>query len=177
MHSTSQARLALVWLLCLLGTVVLARMGEAQLRTRPRPPPNKRALPVAHGPRPEGDALRDGRRIDPNFASALELQLLPGVGPRVAADIVARRARSGPFHTLGELRQVRGIGERTLAKMEPFLRIDSERLEHPTQTQRDIAGIEQVPALDHERAAQIQTGDPAPRQQVVHAEHEVRAGP
>lgn len=47
--------------------------------------------------------------IDPNRATAAELDRLPGVGPSLAARIVEERERS-PFRTVGDLTRVRGIG-------------------------------------------------------------------
>jgi competence ComEA-like helix-hairpin-helix protein len=47
--------------------------------------------------------------IDPNTATAAELDRLPGVGPSLAARIVEERERA-PFRTVGDLTRVRGIG-------------------------------------------------------------------
>lgn len=163
-HSTAHARLALVCLIGLLGTVVLARLGEARFRARPAPSvqATRGAARAASGPTHEGNALRDGKTIDPNFASALELELLPGIGPALSREIVARRLQRGAFRTLDELRQVRGIGSKTLAKIAPYLRIDSERLEHPAQAQRDVGRTQQVMVVEQQRAAHVEAHDPAP---------------
>ena len=48
--------------------------------------------------------------IDLNRATSIELERLPGVGPAVAAGIVAERERSGPFVSVDDLLRVRGIG-------------------------------------------------------------------
>jgi competence protein ComEA len=42
---------------------------------------------------------------------------LPGVGPATAAAIVAQRERHGPFHSIDDLLDVRGIGA---AKLDAF---------------------------------------------------------
>jgi competence ComEA-like helix-hairpin-helix protein len=47
--------------------------------------------------------------IDPNTATAAELDRLPGVGPSLAARIVEERERA-PFRYLEDLTRVRGIG-------------------------------------------------------------------
>lgn len=49
-------------------------------------------------------------RIDINTASAVELTLLPGIGPRLADRIVEDRERNGPFRSLDDLQRVRGVG-------------------------------------------------------------------
>jgi competence protein ComEA len=43
-------------------------------------------------------------------ASASELETLPGVGPSTAAAIIAHRTANGPFATVDDLADVRGIG-------------------------------------------------------------------
>ncbi len=54
------------------------------------------------------------RRIDINQASAVELTELPGIGPALAARIVAHRAERGPFRTVDDLDAVKGIGPSTV---------------------------------------------------------------
>jgi competence protein ComEA len=53
--------------------------------------------------------------VDLNRASAAELETLPGVGPSIAAAIVAFRDESGPFLTVDDLLEVPGIGPAKLA--------------------------------------------------------------
>ncbi|HEX7050157.1 MAG TPA: helix-hairpin-helix domain-containing protein [Longimicrobiales bacterium] len=71
--------------------------------------------------RREGE--ESGRRVDLNRASAAELEQLPGIGPVLAARIVAYRDSAGPFHTLDELVHVSGIGPASLARLRPHLRL------------------------------------------------------
>lgn len=51
-------------------------------------------------------------RLDINRAGPAELDLLPGIGPSKAAAIVAYRKAHGPFGSVGELRNVRGISRK-----------------------------------------------------------------
>jgi competence protein ComEA len=60
--------------------------------------------------------LPDGR-LDLNAASPAELEELPGVGPVLAARIVAHREEHGPFSDAAQLREVSGIGEATWASL------------------------------------------------------------
>jgi competence ComEA-like helix-hairpin-helix protein len=60
--------------------------------------------------------------VDINKADADELSQLPGLGPMIAARIVAHRDTHGPFSTPDALLAVPGIGEATLAAMRPHLR-------------------------------------------------------
>jgi competence protein ComEA len=55
--------------------------------------------------------------IDINRATATELEVLPGVGPVLAARIVAYRDLHGPFAAVEDLLDVGGIGEAKLAAM------------------------------------------------------------
>lgn len=55
--------------------------------------------------------------IDLNRSSASELESLPGVGPVLAARIVAFREMNGPYDTIEDLLDVGGIGEAKLAAM------------------------------------------------------------
>lgn len=58
-------------------------------------------------------------KVDLNRASLAELEALPGIGPRTAADIVSRR----PFRTLEDLRGVPGIGPRGLDRLSAWARV------------------------------------------------------
>ena len=48
--------------------------------------------------------------IDLNRATAAELDSLPGIGPATAQAIVAHREANGPFSSVDDLENVRGIG-------------------------------------------------------------------
>lgn len=67
--------------------------------------------------RPESPS--SDRRVDVNRADAAELQRLPGIGPALAERIVDER-RVRPFHSVGDLVRVRGIGSATVARLEDF---------------------------------------------------------
>lgn len=58
--------------------------------------------------------LPSARAVAINRATAEELTTLPGIGPALAARIVAHREANGPFADLAALGEVQGIGERTL---------------------------------------------------------------
>ena len=69
------------------------------------------AASAASAADPEGDD-----RIDLNAATASDLEALSGIGPALAGRIVAHRARR-PFRSVDDLTQVRGIGDKTLARI------------------------------------------------------------
>ncbi|MGW8602742.1 helix-hairpin-helix domain-containing protein [Streptomyces sp. NPDC055893] len=57
-----------------------------------------------------------------NTATVEQLDTLPGVGPVLARHIVDHRAQHGGFRSVGELREVNGIGERRFAELERLVR-------------------------------------------------------
>jgi competence protein ComEA len=59
--------------------------------------------------------------VDINEADWPELTQLPGVGETMARRIVANRKEAGPFVDHEDLRRVRGIGQRTLDRLKPYL--------------------------------------------------------
>lgn len=106
----------------------------------PPPPPS---LPVQRAPSPvsvrpasvarptpraaaPADAIPGDYRNDPlGFLSTAppdSLDLLPGIGPVLAARIVAHRAARGPFTTWTELDRVHGIGPATIRRLEAAAR-------------------------------------------------------
>lgn len=56
--------------------------------------------------------------IDINFASQEQLESLPGIGPALAAAIIAAR----PFSSAEDLARTRGVGSRLAAKLRPLVK-------------------------------------------------------
>ena len=55
--------------------------------------------------------------LDLNRATIEQLVLLPGIGPTLAGRILAWRESRGPFKTVEDLKEVAGIGEKTLERL------------------------------------------------------------
>jgi competence ComEA-like helix-hairpin-helix protein len=87
------------------------RAASADVRTRARPP----SLVSRSKPAPAP--------LDLNHAGAGELVMLPGVGPALAARIVAAREAGGLFESVDDLRRVRGLGRATIERLRPVVRI------------------------------------------------------
>ncbi|HST84782.1 MAG TPA: helix-hairpin-helix domain-containing protein [Kineosporiaceae bacterium] len=70
-----------------------------------------------------GGQAAPGAPVDLNTATVAELDALPGVGPVIAGRIVAWRQENGRFASVDDLAEVQGIGEATLAKLRPLVRV------------------------------------------------------
>jgi competence ComEA-like helix-hairpin-helix protein len=63
--------------------------------------------------------------IDLNAANAKELQELPGVGPVTAQRIIDLREKSGRFKRVEDLLAVRGISQKKLDAMRPYVTVSA----------------------------------------------------
>ncbi len=61
--------------------------------------------------------------IDINIATAIDFELLENIGPALASRIIETRKTlpNQRFNTPDELLQVKGIGDKTLEKLRPYL--------------------------------------------------------
>ncbi len=64
--------------------------------------------------------------VNINTAGAEQLQLLPRIGPALAERIIEFREAHGPFGSIDELVAVKGIGESSLARLEPYVTTKGE---------------------------------------------------
>jgi competence protein ComEA len=116
------------------GTILLVAVGT--LRVWLSAPPSEPSVPGQKDDLPgilaesasslsEVEARRKplapGERLDPNRASELELDRLPGVGPSLARSIVEHRESEGGFVLASDLLSVRGLGPASLLRIQPFL--------------------------------------------------------
>jgi competence ComEA-like helix-hairpin-helix protein len=60
--------------------------------------------------------------VNINKATEAELETIPGIGPGLAALIIAGRE----YESVDDLLRISGIGERTLEGMRPFMTVDGE---------------------------------------------------
>lgn len=82
-----------------------------------------RAVRMETAARPASSRRARVQTIHLNTATAGELELLPGVGPVLARRIMAYRERAGGFESPEDILAVSGIGPKTYAKMQPYLKL------------------------------------------------------
>lgn len=75
------------------------------------------------GPGQATTPVADDGKVPINQADAASLEALPGVGPVLAARIVAHREEHGPFQTPEDLLDVPGIGESKLDSLRDLIRV------------------------------------------------------
>ena len=66
-------------------------------------------------------AADDEGRINLNAADAASLCTLPGIGEKLAGRIIEYRESYGPFHSIEELMDVSGIGEKKFAAVKDLI--------------------------------------------------------
>ena len=64
------------------------------------------------------------QQIAVNKVDAATMQLLPGIGPGLARNLIETRRREGPFRTALELESTPLVGPRTRSRIEPFVKFD-----------------------------------------------------
>lgn len=99
--------------------VYVPRVGEADAPevVDPDGGPAPPAGPSASGEQPQAGP------VDLNVATEAELDALPGVGPAIAAAIVAFREENGGFASVDDLLDVRGIGDAKMAELRPLVTV------------------------------------------------------
>lgn len=85
--------------------------------------PAKPQSPNPTSPKPQSPAIAGGT-INLNTATASELELLPQIGPALAARIIDYRTTHGPYRQLADLDKVKGIGPKTLDKLKGLVRFE-----------------------------------------------------
>lgn len=63
-------------------------------------------------------------KVNINTATAEQLAVLPGVGEVIGQAIVDYRQMNGPFKTVDDLAEVKGIGEKKLEAIRPLVTLE-----------------------------------------------------
>ncbi|MEX2217714.1 MAG: ComEA family DNA-binding protein [Phycisphaerales bacterium] len=110
-----------------------AILPSPEPRAAPSVPANATDLPEAGGVEIEQPVIIEPARpraaslthaINLNTATGPELELLPGIGPALAGRIIEHRKANGPFTSIDQLDDVKGIGPRTLERLRPLVKVE-----------------------------------------------------
>lgn len=107
------AGIRLVWALgnnCLLPSAYCALQKGQEARPAGARAPSKLPAPT----------------LDINLASAEDFQKLPGIGPKLAEQIVAFRRKHGPFRRVEDLMAIKGVGIKKWKAIRPYLRVGKQ---------------------------------------------------
>ena len=86
------------------------------------------------------------QKINVNSAAQEELESLPGIGPKLAQEIIAGR----PYQTVDDLLKVKGIGEKKLAQLKDLIEV--KKIELNTATVNELMAL---PGIDQEIAEEL----------------------
>ncbi len=67
------------------------------------------------------------RQVDLNQATLSDLEALPGIGPKLAQRVIEHRDENGPFRTVDDLRQVKGIGRKKFDRLRPHVLVTNTK--------------------------------------------------
>jgi competence protein ComEA len=73
---------------------------------------------------PNNTAVNEGDIININTADKEDLEKIPGVGPVTAEKILDYREKQGYFNSIEDMKNVDGIGDKTLDKMREKITVD-----------------------------------------------------
>ena len=79
--------------------------------------------PSAAAPKPSHQGL-----LDLNRATDQDFDALPGIGPKLAERIMEYRQSVGVFHSLDELRAVKGIGKKKFERIRPLVTVTTDAI-------------------------------------------------
>jgi competence protein ComEA len=66
--------------------------------------------------------------LDLNRATEQDFDALPGIGPKLAERIMEHRQSLGAFHSLDELRDVKGIGKKKFERIRPLVTVTPDAI-------------------------------------------------
>jgi competence ComEA-like helix-hairpin-helix protein len=116
-----------------IGPVTLERLRPMVFVSQPQPV--ERSLmtdrPESGSPTPKAstDKKRPARPADLNRATRDELMSIPGIGPVMADRILEDRRANGPYRSVNDLTRVRGIKEKTVEKLAPYVTVSPAKAE------------------------------------------------
>lgn len=99
--------------------------------------------------------------VNINTATAAQLQTLPGIGEVKAQAIVEHRNQHGPFTSVDQLTDVRGVGAATLANIRSLITVGDGATTAPGDDSADTSGDSTGPPADTSGLINVNTADSA----------------
>jgi competence protein ComEA len=124
-----RARALVAWMVACAGIGTLARLPKGGSPPAPCSAPARQDGALVcdgRGAPARARAWLVGHKLDLNEATQSDLEAIAGVGPSLASAIVSARSERGRFTSLSELDEVRGVGEKTLAKLSRVLEVRAD---------------------------------------------------
>lgn len=82
------------------------------------------ATPGMTSPAGAGSSTQQtGGKVNINTADQAQLDTLPGIGPAYAQRIIQYRDINGPFKTIGEIKQVSGVGDKRFEQLKDLITV------------------------------------------------------
>lgn len=71
-----------------------------------------------------GDSnTNSGKVVNINTADQHLLEEIPGIGPKKAQDIIQYRESNGGFKSIEEIKEIKGVGDKTFERLKDFIAI------------------------------------------------------
>lgn len=65
-------------------------------------------------------------KVNINAATEDQIALLPGIGPKLAAEIINYRTNNGNFQAIDDIKKVSGVGDKKFEKIKNFVAVEGD---------------------------------------------------
>lgn len=65
-------------------------------------------------------------KVNINMGTESQLALLPGIGPKLAAEIIKYRTSNGNFKTVDDIKKVSGVADKKFEKIKEFITVEGD---------------------------------------------------
>jgi competence protein ComEA len=89
----------------------------------PTPSPLPGSAPPTSAPQANAPTPDAAHPVNINTAGQIELESLPGIGPKIAEKIITYRIANGPFSNIEEIQDVPGIGPKTFEDLKELITV------------------------------------------------------
>jgi len=100
-------------------------------------------------------ALRHTHKLELNEVDSFDLLKVPGIGAKIAAQIISYRTKLGGFVYLDQLKEVALINEERFVKIEPYFHVNEENIKKININEADISALVKHPYIDYYLAKSI----------------------